>query len=88
MLSFNGKRLGRIRLPRQLNMDPELIELIARRAERHLRPIGMEIIHLLMTGLCADPEEDVTEHFRIHALMSAPPRTVPHTQSRKEKIAC
>lgn len=88
MISLNGKRLGRIRLPRQLNMDPELIDVIASRAERHLRPVGMEIIHLLMTGLCADAEEDVHEQFRIHALMTAQPRTVPHTHARKDKIAC
>jgi hypothetical protein len=81
MLIFTGKRLARLRI----NVDPELIGIITERAERHKRPVSMEVDHLLEVGLCNDPEEDVHSQFRLYAAMMAPPRPVKAT--RKERIA-
>jgi len=81
MLIFTGKRLARLRI----NVDPEMIEAITRRAIRNDRPISMEIEHLLEVGLCNDTDDDVYGQFRLYAPIMALPRPVKPV--RKERIA-
>lgn len=87
MLRVTSKRTGRLKLPGQVNLAPETVDAIHERAERSRRPIGSEIEHLLMVGLCADPEATVYDHLRLFAPVMAPPRKVPQLCARKENIA-
>jgi hypothetical protein len=96
-LSYDGKRDDRIRVPAQVNADPELGAEIARRAERKHRKKGAQVIYLLAIGLKHDPEQDVhaldrevtharaQEHTETHH--GAPPRMVPHTRELKNGTA-
>ena len=61
--SYGGKRIARMRIPTQVNQDPEMSREIKDRAARQMRPVGSEIIHLLKIGLYNDPEQIVFEYF-------------------------
>ena len=79
--SYAGKRTARMHIPKQVNEDPELCREIKARADRQMRPIGLEIIHLLTVGLSNDPEQTVFEYF----LGGAQSRTAARKNSRRAK---
>lgn len=83
MSHWTGKRTERMRIPVQVNVDPEMSQEIKLRAVRKMRPIGSEIVRLIAIGLSHDPEQTVYEHFRIFAPMMAPDRTVTHIGPQK-----
>ena len=61
--SYGGKRAARIRIPNQVNQDPDMSTEIMARAERQMRTIGSEIVHLLSVGISNDPEQPIFEYF-------------------------
>lgn len=82
-MAFNGKRSARERIPSQVNLDPDLVAIIADRAARNRRTKGAEIVHLLTFAILNDPEAGIHEHFRMNAPQYAHPRTVTHIDAQR-----
>ncbi len=80
---FSGKRTFRI----LVNCDPDMAETIKHRAERQLRSVGSEIVHLLTTGIVNDSEANVYDAFRVNAEGCAPPRKVTHGSAQQRRTA-
>lgn len=83
-MAFQGKRSERIRIPKQVNADPELSLAIRQLAARNMRTIGAEIVRLLMVGIVNDISLGVYEQFRINAQQMAPKRTVTHINAQRK----
>ena len=64
---MTGKRSERIRIPQQVNTDPELAKAIRVLAEANMRPIGNEIVSLLMDAILNHPRIGVYAQFLTHA---------------------
>lgn len=64
---FQGKRSERIRIPQQVNADPDLALAIRVLAERNMRPIGNEIVSLLTDAILNHPVLGVHAQFLTHA---------------------
>lgn len=82
-MAFNGKRSERIRIPQQVNADPDLCLAIKERAARNLRPIGAEIVRLLMVGILNDPQISIHEHFLLNAHANSALRKVTHINDQR-----
>lgn len=92
-----AKRTDRIRLPRQIGLDPEMGLVIRGRAEAKGRSIEMQIVYLLIEGIKADPEafanEDrrgwlqVAAHEGTTPHMGAQPRSARHATAQKQELA-
>lgn len=78
MTIWTGKRTERMRIPVQVNVDPEMSQEIRLRASRKMRPIGSEIVRLIAIGLSHDDEQTVYEHFRTFAHKMSLPLTLTH----------
>lgn len=83
MSEYGGKRTDRLKLPRQVNADPELCLVIRRRAERRRRPVGMQILHLIEVGIEHDPEISANENGVISPAGYAPMHTDAHQVGRR-----
>ena len=82
-MPFSGKRTARERIPSQVNLDPDLVSIIAERAARNRRTKGAEIVHLLTFAILNDPECNIHEHFRMFAPEPAQPRKVTHIDAQR-----
>lgn len=92
-MDFLGKRTYRVRVPKQIGLDPEMALIIHRRAENKGRSIEMQIIWLLTEGIRNDSEafanEDASRDSQAPAYDStqqhmAAPRSAPrHNAARR-----
>jgi hypothetical protein len=86
LMDFLGKRSDRVRLPRQLGLDPEIGRIVRQRAHTLGRSIEMELVHLIEVGIRNDPESRGNAQFETLQHGAAPQRTELHTAAR-EKLA-
>jgi hypothetical protein len=75
---WNGKRIDRIEMPRQLRLDQDLGRVIRTRAGLNRRTIQQEILHLLEFGLKSE-----TVVFRQPGPIRAP-RVEPQRKQAKQ----
>lgn len=91
---YDGKRKDRMRIPDQVNLDPELGSEIRASAAREDRPIGLHIVVLLKEAVVARRQTMFHERrgqgahgyaqVRTSAQSAAPMRTETHVEKRKD----